>query len=326
MRHRHLAFALASLVTTIGAAANAADLPTAQQVIDKAVAAMGGDAIDRIASYHSISETTMPQGTMTTETFWAKPDRILLKRRIPQMGEMASGSNGTVAWSSVPVAGYALLSEEQAAELPKQAMHVRVLQLRDRLKEDFLMKGVRAVEFDGADCYGLEIVEKGEAADADRGTMFFDAETGLVRGFTMTSRGQESTLRMQDWKRVGDVRVFHRMTMDDRGTPLTMTFTTIEFGSVDPAVFALPDEVEKLAAQRGNTPKADGAMSLDDFSPQVQQMIKGMLDGLPWDDAAQLRAAREGIASGAARTPGEYGKAMSYLLEKIDARLAELGG
>ena len=65
-------------------------------------------------------------------------------------------------------------------------------------------------------------------------------------------------------------------------------------------------------------------MKLEDFSPQVQQMIRGMLDGLPMDDPEALRAARTPLESQAARLPGEFKKGIEYVIRKIDERLKEL--
>jgi hypothetical protein len=249
---------------------------------------------------------------------------VLLKRTIPQMGEIEAGSDGTIGWMKNPMlGGYTLVEGDDLRNVTDQVMHIRLLNLRTMLEQEYTLGDVAAAEFDGARCYALNVTRKREDA-AMTGTMFFDADSGLIRGMDMTESDQKSAITLGDWKRIEGVSFFHRMKVTGGPMDMDMTFTEIAINSVDPKVFEVPEEVKELAKKQPVA--SDGTLRFEDFSPPVQKMITDMQENLPWDDAAALSGIKDNLASQADKLPGEYGKAMKYLLGKIDTRLAELGG
>jgi outer membrane lipoprotein-sorting protein len=306
----------------------AAAAPTVDELVDKAVKAMGGKAIEKIESYVATSETTAPGGAMTSEVVWAKPSHVLVKQIMPQGGEIEMGTNGKIGWTRNPMmGGYQLMEGEDLDQITQKAMHMRVLRLRETMQEDFEdIKSTGKAEFGGQPCYELRMKSR---QDGKQTAMYFDAGTGLIRGMEVMqdepSGPQTMIIKLKDWKPIGEVSFFHLVEMAGGQMDVSMRYTRIEVNTVDRAKLAVPREVAELAMKRAGRPD-DAEMSLEDFSPQVQSVITSMLDGLPWDNAPALREVRATLEPQAARMPGEYKDGMKYVIRKIDQRLRELEG
>jgi outer membrane lipoprotein-sorting protein len=317
-----------SAIVLLGLAPAAVAAPDIDEMIDNAVKAMGGKAIQKIESYSANSEMTAPMGTMTGQVFWARPGLILAKQTMPGMGGMEMGSDGTVGWmKATGMPGWTILEGDDLDQVRQQAMHMRLFRLRETLKEDFENLEPRGeTEFDGVPCYemGMKPTDEEQAA-----AMFFDAKTWLPRGIKVaddTPAGpREMMITFGDWKAVGKIKFFHLMNMAGGGMTFSVRYTGIEVNKVDTATLAMPAEVAERIKQRANRP-AGAEKQLEDFSPQVQQMVKGTLDGLPWDDATELQQIRGTYEAQLGRLPGEFKEGMEYVIRKIDERLKELAG
>jgi outer membrane lipoprotein-sorting protein len=306
----------------------AAAAPTVDEVVDRAIEAMGGKAIEKIESYSAASEMTASMGTMTSEVDWAKPSFVLVKRVVPQMGAIELGTNGRIGWTKAPMMpGYQLMEGEDLDQITQQAMHMRVFRLRETMQEDFEdITSTGKAEFGGLPCYELRMKSR---QDGKETAMYFDAKSGLVRGMKVMQDGpagpQPTTITLKDWKPIGKVGFFHLVEMTGGQMDVSMRYTRIEINNVDREKLAVPPEVAELALKRANRP-AGAEMSLEDFSPQVQSVITSMLDGLPWDSAQGLREVRATLEPQAARMAGEYKDGMKYVMRKIDERIKELEG
>ena len=309
-------------------AAPAAAAPTVDEVVDKAIEAMGGKAIQKIESYVATSEMATPMGAVMSEVLWAKPSHVLVKQVVPRRGEIEKGTNGKIGWARNPMmGGYQLMDGADLDQITQQAMHMRVLRLGETMKEDFQdIKSTGQAQFDGQPCYELRMKSK---QDAQQTAMYFDAGSGLVRGMKVTQDGptgpETMTIMLKDWKPIGKVSFFHLVEMTEGQMNVSMRYTRIEVNKVDPATLAVPPEVAELVLKRASRPD-DAEMGLEDFSPQVQSVITSMLDGLPWDNAPALREVRATLEPQSARMPGEYKDAMKYVMRRIDQRLQELEG
>jgi outer membrane lipoprotein-sorting protein len=312
----------------------AAAVPSADEMIDNAVKAMGGAAIGKIESYSLHSEMTAPMGTMTGEVSWVRPGLVLAKQTMPGMGGVEMGSDGKVGWmKATGMPDWQILEGDQLDQVRQQAMHIRLFQLRQTLKEDFKDLEPRGeTEFDGVPCYELAMKAKDEPQLA---AMFFDAKTWLPRGIRVApdapeggeapAGAEEMMITFGDWKPVDKVEFFHTMNMTGGGMTFAIRYTDIEVNKVDKATLAMPEAVAERIKRRASRPPG-APMELEDFSGQVQQMIRGTLDGLPWDDAAALKEARDTYESQLDRLPGEFRDGMKYIIRKIDERLKELAG
>ena len=86
-----------------------ANLPTAREILDRHVKAIGGrEAVLSHKSAHATGTFSVPSSGMvgTIETFGASnPDRILVRISIPGLGEMANGFDGSHGWAMTPMTG-----------------------------------------------------------------------------------------------------------------------------------------------------------------------------------------------------------------------------
>src|SRR5213595_3035704 len=97
--------------------ASTVKLPTAQEVLDKYVKAIGGrDAMTKIKSWKSTGTVELaPMGVSgTVESISAAPGRSLTKMNLAGLGEFVEGFDGTTAWSVNPIQGN---REKTGAEL-----------------------------------------------------------------------------------------------------------------------------------------------------------------------------------------------------------------
>ncbi|NNF44785.1 MAG: hypothetical protein HKN62_17405 [Phycisphaerales bacterium] len=313
--HALAAGVLAAATATLVAAAP----PTAKSLIAESTKAMGGPAIEKITSYSSTAEMSGPMGAIVSHVSWAKPSHVVVKRVLPQMGEMVQGTDGKIGWTKNPgPAGYSVIREQEMIDnILEQAIHIRLLRLREFVGTELEVENVTERDFDGAPCFGIAFTSK-KPGKPESGTMYIDAATKLLRGMELTERGRAATVKLKEWKKIGGVQFFHRMEIADEQMNIVMSFTKIAVNAVDPALVKVPDEVVALA---GSQPAKTATMKLEDFSPPVRKMIEDMMEGLPWDDPVALRAARDGMASSAGKVPGEYGTAMKYVIAKIDEKL-----
>ncbi len=244
------------LLAAAGAPALGGELPTADELIDKALEAMGGKAIEKVKSYSASSEMTSAMGTMTIETFWVRPNRVYVRTTIPQMGELEMGTDGTIGWMSHPMMGYQLLVGDQMDQARKQAIHARLLRLRETIKEnDQEIEGVGETELDGVKCHELRLIRKANGV-VSRRAMYFDAASGLIRAMRVAGgpSGAPTVIRFADWKTIDGVKFFHRMELEGGPATTVINYVRIELNKVSPERVALPEEVKKLAAERRAKP------------------------------------------------------------------------
>ncbi len=244
------------LLVAAGPPAVGGELPTADELIDKALEAMGGKAIKKVESYSASSEMTSAMGAMTSETFWVRPNRVYVRTTIPQMGDMQMGSDGTIGWMNHPMMGYQLLEGDRLEQARQQAIHARLLHLRETIKEDDReIAGVGEAELDGVKCYELRLITRAKGV-VSRGAMLFDAASGLIRAMRTTDEpsGASSVVRFADWKAIDGVQFFHRAQLEGGPATTVIKYVRIEVNKVSPERVALPEEVKKLAAERRAEP------------------------------------------------------------------------
>ncbi len=248
-------------LVAVGAPAAGDELPTADELIDKALEAMGGKAINKVESYSASSEMTSAMGTMTIETLWVRPDRVYVRTTIPQIGDMEMGTDGSIGWMSHPMMGYQLLVGDQMDQARKQAIHARLLRLRETIKEnDQEIEGVGETEIDGVKCHELRLIRKANGV-VSRRAMYFDAASGLIRAMRVAGgpSGAPTVIRFADWKTIDGVTFFHRMELEGGPATTVINYVRIELNKVSPERVALPEEVKKLAAEQSS--KGAGAPS-----------------------------------------------------------------
>ena len=220
-------------------------LPDAKTLMDKHNAAIGGRAaIDKYSTVHMSATMSIAAMGMeaTMEVYRAKPNKFVQKVIIGPVGEIVSGYDGKVAWSSNPMQGAQIIEGEAAAAMKNQADFFANLQDPAAYTTS---QTVELTDFEGRKCYKVKVLREGRD-----GAEYFDATTGLLAGFSGTQATQqgpiESTTIFLEYAEFGGIKLPKKI--EQRGGPggATITFTTVDFDKVDSAVFELPAAVKAL--------------------------------------------------------------------------------
>jgi hypothetical protein len=222
------------------------ELPSARSIIDKHVEAIGGRAA--ILS-HSSSHAT---GTMTIagagisgalDIYNAKPAKSMLKMTLPGIGEFMEGFDGTRGWGINPVMGPTLATGTELDQKRFDADFYSDLHDDSRYTS---MKTVEKTVFDGRPCYKVSLVKKIGGEDFE----FYDVATGLKAGAIgarETQMGSMSVTVIQtDYKKFAGMLVPTTIKQAVSGVEQLITITSIEFDTVPPSTFDMPEKIKAL--------------------------------------------------------------------------------
>lgn len=243
-----LATLTALAATAVGApAARAQDaLPPADEIIQRHVEAIGGEAA---VLAHSSSRTTgtfaMPAAGITGDLVveMATPNRIVTRIDIPGLGRIQSGYDGEVGWSVDPNLGPRLLDGMELASMVEGA------DPRATLRDAALFSSretVELTEMNGEACYRVRLVWNSGRETTD----CYSVESGLLIASTSTQETPmgdiESVSLLEDYQETGGVLSPTRVRQQAMGQEQVMEIDTIEYGVVDDSAFDLPDTIRAL--------------------------------------------------------------------------------
>lgn len=311
------------------------DDPTAEQVMAASVKAMGGrEAIFKIKNMRAVM-TMNSQGTdIQMESCWARDGGRMSRTVMPQ-GEMHMVSDGKVAWTKT-AAGYALLDETQTQNLDQQAsIFMNTLDPQGRVKASIAsIENAGKREFAGKECWSLRYTRK----DGKTGDIFYDVETSMPMGFEsvekqgdkeITSRGMPS-----DWQEADGVKIFRSLKLETSalaGAAMTLTVKSIEINTLDPAVFAMPEEVKKLADARpaatapAGTPAKE--ITFESLNEEQQKIAKQALDGmLKSGDVEKMKLMVKQLEPMLGMIPEKDRLPMQYAVQEVKKEIAKKGG
>ena len=230
-------------------AQSSADLPAARTIIDKYVAAIGGrEALTKRSSSTMKGTFAMPAAGLKGDVVGmaAKPNKLTMSITFPGIGEIRSGFDGTTGWAIEPTSGPRVLD---GSELTQARLQADFLATLHDPKNYTSMETVELADFEGGKAYKVRLVR----TDADTSYEYFDAETGLLVGVTATRDTQmgpmTATTVMSDYKDFGGLRMPSTITTRTMGQEIVMTVTSVEWDTVDPAVFELPAEIKVLVTK-----------------------------------------------------------------------------
>jgi outer membrane lipoprotein-sorting protein len=224
-------------------------MPSADDILNKYVAAIGGQAaIDKLKTRVMKGTIATANGqTLTYEIAQAAPDRAY-EMFVSQRGTMERAVNGNMGWEKNPQ-GVHDLAGQQLADLKASLQLFRNL----KLKEQYT-----SVRLGGKSKIGdREVyVMTGTTADKKRERLFFDAENGLLlRRVTYTETMIGTIPEQTDFEDYRDVEGVKmpftvRLSAIDVGNPVsTRTFTEVKINvPVDDSKFNKP------AAAKPSTP------------------------------------------------------------------------
>jgi hypothetical protein len=221
-----------------------AQLPTAQAIVTKYVAAINGNAIMNAKSIVTKGGMSMPSaginGTVTMTQ--AGQNQMQMVTTIAGMGEIQAGYDGTIAWSADPMQGPRLLTGKEMEQIRDESDR------RTTIRDPQLFTSMTTVAdttMNGEKCYEVKLVWKSGRETFD----CYSATTGLLvasRSVQSTSMGEVPVVTMyNDYKKFGDVMAATKTTMEMMGQQQILTISSIELGNG--AVITPPPAVQALA-------------------------------------------------------------------------------
>jgi len=244
---RGSALMLATLV--LGSARLSAQaLPSPADVISKHLAAIGGKAaLEKITSVRQIAQMDMPAMgiSASADIAMGAPNRMATRINIPQMGEMITGTDGTVAWSSNPMQGSRLMEGKELEQIREQADLVGSLTFAADRFSSMTNEGV--VDFAGEKAYKIKMVRKGSGNES---WQYFSVATGLNIGSESTTTSEMGTLQTttiaKDYKDFGGVKFPTRTEANMGPQAMIITIKDIQINNVPADAFAVPAAVQPL--------------------------------------------------------------------------------
>ncbi|MEO1617983.1 MAG: hypothetical protein AAFV88_19165 [Planctomycetota bacterium] len=224
--------------------ADAAKLPGAREVFQKHLSALGdADEIAAVKSVKMTGKISMPAMNLngTLEIIQVKPNKIATVMDLPQVGKQTQVFDGEMGWMGSDLMGMQKMPKEQIEQMKAQM----AIETMEGFRETF--KKVRITgkqEYDGKDSYVMKAVTK---TDSEM-TMFFDVETGLMRGMKSvqaTPMGDIPVqLYMRDYKVTGPMKSARTTVVKAGPTELVMTVEEVEVdGDIPEETFKRPADL-----------------------------------------------------------------------------------
>lgn len=217
-------------------------LPSAKEVVDKYVKAIGGR--DALLKYKSRVESgTIELSSMglkgTFETSSRSDNRVVTRITLEGLGDILEGFDGTVAWSSDPVQGSRVKEGKELEQTKRISNFSRDANL-EKMYSSITVKGIEKV----ADRDTYVVVGSTEGFPDE--LMYFDAENGFmvrVDRIVMAPGGQQATTAfLEDYREVGGIKTPFKTRTKTPAFELTTMTQEVKFDVVlDDSKFKRPN-------------------------------------------------------------------------------------
>ena len=221
-------------------------LPPARQIVDKFVAAIGGEAAFKtVKSMRARGEMRIAaQGIRgDLEVYSARPAKALYRVTVPGVGKIEQGYDGRIGWTVSPVAGPELVSGRELAERADDAWFDGPLHQADRLRE---LTTMAAVEFDGRKSWKVRVVHNSGHEQIE----YFDVDTGLLIGSEADQASPQGVVHtvniIRNYTKFGSLMQATSFVQRALGFEQTMTLTLVEYDNVPASTFEPPADVRAL--------------------------------------------------------------------------------
>lgn len=222
--------------------------PKPEAILARHVEALGGEsALSSVNSMHQ--SLSMEMGSMgitaQVEVFVAKPKRMMMRNIIPGLGEILTGTDGTIAWAVDPMQGPRLL---QGAELD-QAIAQSDFSANLLMKPESFSKiePVAGKDFAGQSTYGLALTSK---ATGKATTYYFSKENGLLLATEVVQEGPAGVIPVTTvfsaYKTFSGLKFATHTEISAGPNKIVTTVNVIELNKVTDSVFEFPDAIKAL--------------------------------------------------------------------------------
>lgn len=204
-------------------------LPTAKEVVDKYVKAIGGrdTLLKHKSRYQTGTIELSPMGVKgSVESFYRADNRSLTKVLLEGVGEILDGYDGTTAWTTDPVQGSRVKQGRELVQSKRLSMFGREV----NLASSYTSMTVRGIEKVGdRDTY----VVVGSTDGLPDDVLYFDTETGLMLrsdGIVITPAGDQSISNFyEDYRDVGGIKSAFKVRAKTPAFEFTTLLTEIKY-------------------------------------------------------------------------------------------------
>jgi len=225
----------------------AADLPSADTILNKYLEATGGRAAlekrhNQVGhGYFEIAAAGL-RGTLTI--YEAEPNKNRLVVEIPGIGKIEQGSDGLIAWENNPLQGPRVKEGVELAESLRDSTFNLPL-VAQKLYSKIETTGSETVE--GHDCYKVVLTP----ATGNATTEFYDKKSALLIKTTATRSTAMGEIMAEslydDYRKDGDVLSPHKITQRAAGQEFQIVIEKVEVNAELPKnIFDAPPEIQEL--------------------------------------------------------------------------------
>lgn len=237
------------------AGAQGTSLPSADALVAKHVAAIGGE--EAVRSHSSVRMTgtfEMAAAGLTGEltVVSAAPNRNALTITIPGVGEVRSGYDGVGAWEFNPMTGARLVEGKELARLREEADFYGGT-LRNQ-KDIVGRETVERTTLGGVPCYRVKVTWRSGRESHE----CYAVDGGLLVGIQSVYEGpmgnMETTQLVSDYETFGGVKHPTVLRQQMMGAEQVITVTNVEYDQVPDDAFTPPPAIQTLRSQAAGKP------------------------------------------------------------------------
>lgn len=240
-------------------------LPTAEEVINKSIEALGGQAaFDKLHNrvMKGTIEVTGQPNKISLTIYEAEPNKRYSLTDVPNVGKVESGTDGKVCWQITPM-GASLL------EGTDRALALRHATFNDLLHWKQLYQKVECVAQETVDdhpCY--KVVMTPAEGQGNPEVAYYDSMTYLPAKTLITMKGPMGEMTLEgtpaDFRKVDGILLPATLTQIQKfgqmNQSITVTFDSIEHNVEIPADrFAMPAAVKELSDKPKTQPASPPA-------------------------------------------------------------------
>ena len=221
----------------------AAQLTTAEQVLDRYIQALGGK--QAIANVQSMTVQGEVESTSTpgkaTFVYYAKPFKTLFKLTRVDGTEITAGFDGQVSWT-ITRKGAEIDKDTALDAIRRDADLQYPLHQPDYFKR-LELAGIS--DFEGHRCYWLH----GTTNWGKDNNQFYDVETGLLAGYRFESDDSSKTVTyaiFEDYRKFGGPLIATRNTTRAGNNGRTFIYKSVSYEPLADSIFELPPAVKAL--------------------------------------------------------------------------------
>lgn len=221
-------------------------LPSARDVLQRYIQAVGGEQVIRDQPARRIRGTVeVPaQGISgTLVVYGAPPDRLSARTEIAGIGAILNGYDGKTGWSIHPAYGPTVLEGRMLQQMRQQADFFEVLHPEQYVDT---MVTMERTDFDSKPAYRIRNVTH----DGEEYSEFYDVESGLLRGVIRKEASPmgdiETTTSVTDYKPFAGMLVPTRIIQNAMGMETVVAITEITPWTAQDSVFTPPPEIRAI--------------------------------------------------------------------------------